>query len=281
MVTTQKKRKTISSGGRGETNRRRFDKGHESLEEALPSDADTTSNSFIARNSSEAEPDELNEDSDLDQESSSEDGGTSTNANHVKSQKNRTREPTPSRESDQSGSDESVTGAELNRGDGDPFTFSDDTQTEIPAFREWCKDLTVASRERTAKSFLEATKIFVRSVLSYVGGLEGALKAECDALRRRWQTPSLGSSKCDSSEDDPYAWIRRNDRKDLSPAKDRAKSLKDSQSNSIGTYARLCSQFGVLAEDTVDDLKTNIEAALESKCEEGMVLVRCICLLST
>jgi hypothetical protein len=166
--------------------------------------------------------------------------------------------------------------AELNRGDGDPSTFSDDTQTEIPALREWCKHLTVSSRERTAKSFLQTTRVFVQSILSYVEGLEGISDTDREALRRQWQTPP-GQDSDDSEDDDPYAWIRAEDGDGLFAAKKPANTfpVKDSRGNLIGIYPRLYGEFAVLAENTTDKLKEAIKDGLESKCEEGVQLVRC------
>jgi len=164
--------------------------------------------------------------------------------------------------------------AELNRGDGDPSTFSDDTQTEIPALREWCKHLTVSSRERTAKSFLETTRVFVQSILSYVEGLEGISDADRETLRRQWQTPPSQGSEDDSGDDDPYAWIQAEDGSFAAKNPTNTCPVKDSKGNLIGICPRLYSEFAVLVEDTVDNLKEAIKDGLESKCEEGVRLVR-------
>jgi hypothetical protein len=162
----------------------------------------------------------------------------------------------------------------LNRGDGDPSTFSEDVQTEIPALREWCQYLTVASRERTAKSFLETTKVFLKSILSYVEGLEGISDRDREVLRRKWQTPHVQDTESEDDEGDPYAWIQADDGDGSFAASKPAKvPVKDSKGNLIGICARLYSRFSVLAEDTADNLKETIKSGLESKCEEGVQAV--------
>ena len=164
--------------------------------------------------------------------------------------------------------------SELNKGDGGPSTFSDDASTEIPSLREWCQRLTVASRERAAKTFLDTLKVFVQSILSYVKGLEGISDAEREALRIKWQTPVTPESDYESDDDNPYAWIHDTDggytRRPKSPP-------KDSKGNLIGICACLDSEFDVIVEDTVDDLKEKFKEGLHSKCAEGVQLVSYQC----
>lgn len=53
-------------------------------------------------------------------------------------------------------------------GDGKPTCFSDTKDTQIPALQDWCHSLTISSRERTARSFLQKLKTFAAAVESYL-----------------------------------------------------------------------------------------------------------------
>lgn len=53
-------------------------------------------------------------------------------------------------------------------GDGEPTCFSDKVDTGIPAVQDWCRQLTIKSRERTARSFLQHLITFLNSVQSYL-----------------------------------------------------------------------------------------------------------------
>jgi hypothetical protein len=135
----------------------------------------------------------------------------------------------------------------------------------------------VSSRERAAKSFLETTRVFVQSILSYVEGLEGISDTDREVLRRQWQTPPGQDSQVDSEDENLYGWIQAEDGDGLFAAKKPANRfpVKDSKGNLIGICRRLYSEFAVLVEDTVDNLKEAIKDGLQSKCEEGVQLVRC------
>lgn len=160
----------------------------------------------------------------------------------------------------------------MNRGDGDPTTFSDEDETEVPALRDWCKHLTVASRERAAKVFFDTLQVFVQSVLSYVQGLDGISEKDRQKLRLKWQTPPVLSSdsESDRDNDDPYAWLRESDNE---PARRTRKPRRDSKGNLIGIYARLESEFEVIIEDNVESLKERFKDGLQSKCAEGVQIV--------
>lgn len=163
----------------------------------------------------------------------------------------------------------------MHKGDGDPSTFTNDEDTEIPALRNWCKTLTENSRERNARIFLESVSVFATSILSYVEGLEGISPADREALRLKWQTPPDSFSD-DEDPDDPYAWIRRNwDDDDHMRLQKRARSPpRDARGNLIGILPRLRSQFDVVVEDTVDHLKDKFKEGLDDKCTEGALNVR-------
>lgn len=159
----------------------------------------------------------------------------------------------------------------MNKGDGGPSTFADDEQTEVPDLRKWCKKLTVTSRQRTAKSFLETIRVFAQSILSYVDGLEGISEVERESMRRKWQTPEESSS---DEEDDPYAWIGKPWNED-GLLNQRAKSPpRDATGNLIGIMPRLRDEFEGLIDDTREHLKDKFKEGLEAKCDEGAEIVR-------
>lgn len=58
------------------------------------------------------------------------------------------------------------------KGDGPPTCFTDVQHTEIPQLQAWCRTLTVASRERSARAFLTRLKNFLEVIKSYVDGME-------------------------------------------------------------------------------------------------------------
>lgn len=74
------------------------------------------------------------------------------------------------------------------KGDGDPACFSDVKDTGIPALQDWCRGLTVASRERSARLFLHAIKVFAASVRSYLQAGEGVTAADRQVLRDLYET---------------------------------------------------------------------------------------------
>ncbi|KAG9018995.1 hypothetical protein FRB90_007375 [Tulasnella sp. 427] len=71
-------------------------------------------------------------------------------------------------------------------GDGDPTCFSDTVDTQIPALQEWCHSLTISSRERTARSFLNKLKTFAAAVQSYLDDMNNVSEIDRAQLRQRW-----------------------------------------------------------------------------------------------
>lgn len=71
-------------------------------------------------------------------------------------------------------------------GDGEPTCFSDKTDTQIPALQAWCHSLTISSRERTARSFLQKLKTFAASVQSYLDDMNNVSEVDRAQLRQRW-----------------------------------------------------------------------------------------------
>jgi hypothetical protein len=52
--------------------------------------------------------------------------------------------------------------------DGEPTCFTDKDDTQIPQLQDWCRSLTVSSRERAARTFLNHLKTFSASVEAYL-----------------------------------------------------------------------------------------------------------------
>jgi len=85
--------------------------------------------------------------------------------------------------------------------DGDPVCFSDVKDTGIPALQDWCRDLTVTSRERSARVFLNSIKTFATSVRAYLRAGEGVTAADRQVLRDLYET-SLADDALDMDNDD-------------------------------------------------------------------------------
>lgn len=74
------------------------------------------------------------------------------------------------------------------KGDGEPSCFENIADTGIPELQQWCHELTVASRERSAHNFLAQLKTFATGVESYIQGMSKITPADREALRKRWES---------------------------------------------------------------------------------------------
>lgn len=74
------------------------------------------------------------------------------------------------------------------KGDGDPTCFTNPADTGIPELQDWCHELTLASRQRSARLFLAHLKTFANSVMSYVAGIGDTTVADREQLRSRWES---------------------------------------------------------------------------------------------
>lgn len=102
------------------------------------------------------------------------------------------------------------------KGDGDPSCFSSVDDTGVPEVQEWCKKLTLASRERGARNFRNHLRVFATSVKTYIESFGTVSESDRTALRDQWQTtlpPNLmrmddggynDDRDSDSDNDDPY-----------------------------------------------------------------------------
>ena len=77
------------------------------------------------------------------------------------------------------------------KGDGEPTCFTNPEDTGIPALRQWCHQLTVASRERSARNLFTQLKIFVTSVESYIHGMTDVTAADREYLRQKWESNDI------------------------------------------------------------------------------------------
>lgn len=90
-----------------------------------------------------------------------------------------------------------ITRAGQVKGDGDPSCFTKVEDTGIPELQEWCHTLTVSSRERAARNFLNHLKTFANSVRSYVSDSGKITAADRLALREKFE-----SAQEDDEDDD-------------------------------------------------------------------------------
>lgn len=77
------------------------------------------------------------------------------------------------------------------RGDGGPSCFVNAEDTGVPALQEWCHELTIHARERSARSLLNNLATFLRSIRSYVDDMEGVSVADRLALAEMWESNVL------------------------------------------------------------------------------------------
>ncbi|KAL5632722.1 hypothetical protein ACGC1H_005617 [Rhizoctonia solani] len=74
------------------------------------------------------------------------------------------------------------------KGDGEPNCFMNPEDTEVPALQEWCHQLTLSSRERSARNLLHNLTTFLRSIKSYVDKMEGVNVADRQVLAKLWES---------------------------------------------------------------------------------------------
>ncbi|KAG6874835.1 hypothetical protein C0992_006356 [Termitomyces sp. T32_za158] len=77
------------------------------------------------------------------------------------------------------------------RGDGAPTCFTNAKDTGIPDLQQWCQQLTISSRQRSARSFLAQLKTFATSVQSYFQGIGDVTTEDRENLRRKWESSGI------------------------------------------------------------------------------------------
>ncbi|PVF97245.1 hypothetical protein CPB86DRAFT_786050 [Serendipita vermifera] len=158
----------------------------------------------------------------------------------------------------------------MNSGDGEPTTFSEDTDTEIPALLNWCKSLATASRRRAAKSFMEAIQAFTTSILPYLDGPDKISRPEREVLRRKWQTLQPQGTVTEQSNTDTYAWIKVPQHISSCMALSaNPQSSSVVERNRMGITSRLCSDFKILINGVVGRLSQRILIELKNQCDLG------------
>lgn len=134
------------------------------------------------------------------------------------------------------------------KGDGDPTCFSNAKDTGIPSLQQWCHQLTIASRESSARNFLAHIKTFATSVQSYVQGIGDVTVMDREDLRQKWQSEGFDDDSESESDDDQYGdLLRLHDHDPLYGVLGRGALLKkpkppaklDSQGNLVGIAPRL------------------------------------------
>jgi hypothetical protein len=76
----------------------------------------------------------------------------------------------------------------INR-EGSVACFREALDTEIPKLQNWCRSLTLASRERAKNTFLNRLDRWITSMRDFFSRDHGATKAECDSMRSLWESP--------------------------------------------------------------------------------------------
>ena len=177
------------------------------------------------------------------------------------------------------------------KGDGKPTCFSNIADTGIPDLQKWCHQLTVASRERAARSFMTHLKAFAVSIDSYVRGIGDVTAIDREALRAKWESQGF-------DQPNPY---------DANPLEDPLDAILgglggyfdtgglysmnkpapkvDAYGQPTGITPRLCTvricqilslpsniplqEFAKMVDNCVQNLQQNFKDGLEDKCRVG------------
>ncbi|KLO16323.1 hypothetical protein SCHPADRAFT_823334 [Schizopora paradoxa] len=156
------------------------------------------------------------------------------------------------------------------KGDGEPSCFSSINDTGVPELQEWCKTLTVASRERGARSFRNHLRVFATSVKTYIQSFGTVSESDRTTLRDQWQTKQrlvqMNNDDRDSDsedEDDPYD-LGNTYRKSIEDAYG-----LDDDDDSNGISKRLAKDLVFVVEDCVKEMQEVFREGIEDKCKLG------------
>ncbi|KAG6820103.1 hypothetical protein H0H93_005415 [Arthromyces matolae] len=172
------------------------------------------------------------------------------------------------------------------KGDGEPTCFSNAKDTGIPALQQWCHQLTVSSRERSARNFLAHLKTFATSIQSYVLGIGEVTVADREDLRKKWESSGNftinneddedgGYGGWESSDDpDPYAAIFGDLGGNLGAAlysmnRPKPAPKVDEYGHPVGIAPRLAQEFSKSVDKCVKELQEHFKDGLEDKCKVG------------
>ncbi|KDQ65115.1 hypothetical protein JAAARDRAFT_188367 [Jaapia argillacea MUCL 33604] len=157
------------------------------------------------------------------------------------------------------------------KGDGDPTCFSSVEHTGVPELQKWCQTLTVSSRERAARSFLNHLKTFANSVRTYVEGIGEVTETDREALREKWE--STPQDDDDDAQIGGPGWASSDDFDipgfGAMNQPERAAPKVDAYGEPIGVTPRLVKEFGLVVDNTVQELQTRFRDGLEEKCQDG------------
>ncbi|KAG6872791.1 hypothetical protein C0995_006520 [Termitomyces sp. Mi166 len=173
------------------------------------------------------------------------------------------------------------------KGDGGPTCFTRAENTGIPDLQQWCHQLTISSRERSARNFLAHLKTFATSVQSYVQGIGDVTSADREDLRRKWESSSNFKNDYDdedngfdtwtnSDDPDPFAAILGDLGGSLRAALYSMNQPKpgpkvDEYGHPVGIASQLVLEFSKLVNQCVKDLQEYFKDGLEDKCKVGAV----------
>ncbi|KIJ27411.1 hypothetical protein M422DRAFT_271395 [Sphaerobolus stellatus SS14] len=160
------------------------------------------------------------------------------------------------------------------KGDGTPTCFTKVEDTGIPTLQDWCRHLTVASRQRAVRNFLAHLQGFVNSVRNYVEGITLVKEEDRHALRDLWesQSPDDESNSDEEGSMDAAFWLQAvcNQLEDGIFTTKKVKPVRRNiMGQVIGIIPRLNEEFDKIVEDTIEDLKAGFADGLQSKLEAG------------
>ena len=143
------------------------------------------------------------------------------------------------------------------KGDGDPVCFSDVKDTGIPALQDWCRSLTVASRERSARVFLNSIKTFATSVQSYLRAGEGVTAADRQVLRDLYETSladdALEIDNDDASDEEEFDEYGYPVPRAFDAAPDTYGLKRDKHGNVVGITAQLATVCSPISDNVCAD----------------------------
>ena len=178
------------------------------------------------------------------------------------------------------------------KGDGKPTCFSNTADTGIPDLQKWCHQLTIASRERSARSFMTHLKAFAVSIDSYVKGIGDVTAIDREALRAKWESQGFDQpNPYDANPvEDPLEAILGGlggyfDAGGLYNMNKPAAPKVDPYGQPTGITPRLCmvrirhilsspsnilsQEFAKMVDKCVQGLQQNFKDGLEDKCRVG------------
>ncbi|KJA29987.1 hypothetical protein HYPSUDRAFT_196279 [Hypholoma sublateritium FD-334 SS-4] len=150
------------------------------------------------------------------------------------------------------------------KGDGGSSCFSNVEHTGVPALQQWCHQLTIASRERAARTFLTHVKAFAQSIQSYVEGNGEVTASDRENLREKWESRDLlGGGDA--------LGIMGQLGNDFGVDLYSINQKVDPYGVPTGVTPRLCKLFAEIVDKCVNDLKQHFKDGLEAKCTAGAV----------